>query len=581
MKKSGRNILKTLKHYDKKNLKLDLSSGLSVAALSIPQNMAYALVAGINPIFGLYTSIISKIISTFTSRSNYIIVGPTNLMAMAIASNLTNVQEGSYIEYVILLTFLVGIFQIIAGILKLGRLVRYVSHPVIVGLTTGAALLIGVSQLENLTGINVGRSYNIFFELFYLFKKITSINFITLLFGIITIIVIIGIKKSQFKIPAYLFGVIIVTLISMVSGLSDTMSTVGRINISSFSIHLPNLNPGLILNLSTKALAVAIVGLIQTLAVVKSISTRANEDLNINKEFVSQGLMNFGLSFFNGFASSASFTNTFTNYQSGAKTRISELISALSILIFILFFNFFIKFIPISSLAGLILIVAYNMVNIEGIKELIRATKADTLIFILTFLATIISPRIEYAVYLGVLFSVISVMKDISKASVGHLKYDENSHAKIVQTVPEEVEDDEYIILDLIGDFSFSAADSFKYELEHVSDAGCGYIIRIRNIDNIDITSINELKKFINEVQHQDREVLISGVNQNKYEILKNLGIIDMVGEDNIFFESDMVLSSTVDAVEQAENNNNNHKNDKNKNKEKIDEKEEKKEEDN
>src|SRR6056297_2409182 len=158
MKKSGRNILKTLKQYDKKNLKLDLSSGLSVAALSIPQNMAYALVAGINPIFGLYTSIISQIISTFTSRSNYIIVGPTNLMAMAIASNLTNVQEGSYIEYVILLTFLVGIFQIIAGLLKLGRLVRYVSHPVIVGLTTGAALLIGVSQLENFTGINVGRS---------------------------------------------------------------------------------------------------------------------------------------------------------------------------------------------------------------------------------------------------------------------------------------------------------------------------------------------------------------------------------------------------------------------------------------
>ena len=112
------------------------------------------------------------------------------------------------------------------------------------GLTTGAALLIGVSQLENFTGINVGRSYNIFFELFYLFKKITSINFITLLFGIITMIVIIGIKKSQFKIPAYLFGVLIVTLISMVSGLSDAMSTVGRINISSFSIHLPNLNPG-------------------------------------------------------------------------------------------------------------------------------------------------------------------------------------------------------------------------------------------------------------------------------------------------------------------------------------------------
>ncbi|HKL12838.1 MAG TPA: SulP family inorganic anion transporter [Halanaerobiales bacterium] len=561
MKKSGKNILKTLKNYNKKDLKSDLSSGLSVAALSIPQNMAYALVAGINPIYGLYTSIISKIISTFTSKSNYIIVGPTNLMAMAIASNLTSIQENMYLESVILLTFLVGIFQIIAGILNLGKLVRYVSHPVIVGLTTGAALIIGVGQIENLTGINVGRSYNIFAEIYYLILNVKTIDIITILFGFITIITIIIIKKSKLEIPSYLFGVLIVTFITMVMGLNDTINTVGNISLSSFTINIPHIETGLMLKLSTKALAVAIVGLIQTLAVVKSISNRANEDLNINKEFISQGLMNFGLSFFNGFASSASFTNTFTNYQGGAKTRISELISAFSILVFIVFFNFFIKFIPISSLAGLILIVAFNMVDITEIKELIRATKADTIIFILTFLATIISPRIEYAVYLGVLFSIISVMKDISKASVGHLKYDENSHAKIVQTVPEDVEDDEYIILDLIGDFSFSAADSFKYELEHVSDAGCGYIIRIRNIDNIDITSINELKKFIKEVQHQDREVLISGVNQNKYEILKNLGIIDMVGEDNIFFESDMVLSSTVDAVEQAEINNKNGKN--------------------
>src|SRR6056297_1311423 len=561
MNKKGRNIFNTIKKYKRSYFKSDLYSGLSVATLCIPQNMAYALIAGLNPIYGLYTSIVSQIISNITGRSSYIIVGPTNLMAMAIASNLNYVAKNNYLEMVILLTFLVGIFQIIAGILNLGKLVRYVSHPVIVGLTTGAALIIGVGQIENLTGINVGRSYNIFAEIYYLILNVKTIDIITILFGFITIITIIIIKKSKLEIPSYLFGVLIVTFITMVMGLNDTINTVGNISLSSFTINIPHIETGLMLKLSTKALAVAIVGLIQTLAVVKSISNRANEDLDINKEFISQGLMNCGLSFFNGFASSASFTNTFTNYQSGAKTRISELISALSILIFILFFNFFIKFIPIASLAGLVLIVAYNMLDLGEMRELIVATKADTLIFILTFLATISSPRIEYAVYLGVLLSLISVLKDISKASVGHLKYDENSHAKIVQTVPEDVEDDEYIILDLIGDFSFSAADSFKYELEHVSDAGCGYIIRIRNIDNIDITSINELKKFIKEVQHQDREVLISGVNQNKYEILKNLGIIDMVGEANIFFESDMVLSSTVDAVEQAEINNKNGKN--------------------
>jgi len=554
MNKKGRNIFNTIKKYKRSYFKSDLYSGLSVATLCIPQNMAYALIAGLNPIYGLYTSIVSQIISTITGRSSYIIVGPTNLMAMAIASNLNYVAKNNYLEMVILLTFLVGIFQIIAGLLKLGKLVRYVSHPVIVGLTTGAAIIIGVGQIKNLIGIEIDRTYNIFVEFYKLIFNLNTVNIISLILGSLTIVIILLFEKSHYKVPSYLLGVIIATLITMVFGLGPVVNTVGKLNLDNFQISLPNLNTSEILNISSKSLAVAIVGLIQTLAVVKSISVREKEELDINKEFISQGLMNFGLSFFSGFASSASFTNTFANSQSGAKTRISELISALSILIFIIFFGFFIRYIPIASLAGLVLIVASKMVKLDELKELIKSTKADTIIFVLTFLATISSPRIEYAIYLGVLLSIISVLKSSSKAKVGHLKYDEDSHTKIVQTVPKEIADDEYIILNLVGDFTFSAADSFKYELEHVSNAGCGYIIRIRNIDNIDITSINELKKFINEVHHDDREVLISGVNQKKYKILKNLGIIEMIGEDNVFFEKDMVLSSTVDAVEYLDN---------------------------
>jgi SulP family sulfate permease len=553
MLKKGENIINIIKNYKGKYFKSDIYAGLSVATLCIPQNMAYALIAGLNPIYGLYTSIVSQIISTLTGKSSYIIVGPTNLMAMAIASNLNMVQQSRYLEIVILLTFLVGVFQIIAGLFKFGKLVRYVSHPVIVGLTTGAALIIGIGQIKNFLGVSLQSTYNMFDELYKLVLSFTSINLIAILMGILTILIIVILEKSKYKVPSYLFGVLVVTILTMVFGFDKMINTVGSLDLDTFSLSIPTLNIGTVFNISTKALAVALVGLIQTLAVVKSVSTRSNEELDINKEFLSQGVMNLGLSFFNGFASSASFTNTFANYQGGAKTRISELVSAISILIFIVFFNFFIKFIPISSLAGLVLIVAYNMVDQNEVKEILNATKADTLIFILTFLATISLPRIEYAVYFGVLLSLISVLKDSSEASVSHLKYDEDSHAKIVTTEPEEIADDEYIILDLVGDFTFSSADSFKDKLENVSDAGCGYIIRIRNIDNIDITSINELKKFIKEVQDNDREVLISGVNDNKYKILKNLGIIQLIGEENIFYKSDMILSSTVNAVEKAE----------------------------
>ncbi|MFO7815005.1 MAG: SulP family inorganic anion transporter [Halanaerobiales bacterium] len=557
MNNKGKNFIEVIKEYKKNYLQKDFSSGISIAALAIPQNMAYALIVGLNPIYGLSTSIISKIISTFTGKSNYIIVGPTNLMAMAIASNLSLVSDESYFETVILLTLLVGVFQIIAGFLKVGKLVKYVSHPVIVGLTTGAAIIIGVGQLKNFIGISIIRTYNIFIEFYFLIVNYKEINYLSILLGLLTIFLIILVDKSKYKVPPYLFGVIGTTLIVIVFGLNNQVEIVGSLNLSNFKISIPSFSPSLIINLSTKGLAVAIVGLIQTLAVVKSISNRTNEELDINKEFISQGITNFGLSFFNGFASSASFTNTFANYQAGAKTRISELITALAILIFVFFFNFFINFIPISALAGLVLVVAYNMIDIEEIKELLNATKADTLIFILTFLATVSSPRIEYAVYFGVLLSIISVIKDSSEANVGHLKYDKETNSKIVETAPEEIDDNEYIILDLIGDFTFSAADSFKYKLEDVSESGLGYIIRVRNIENMDITSINELKKFIKEVQSREREVLISGVNEKKYETLKNLGIIQLIGEDKIFYESDTILSSTLDAVEQAKKENN------------------------
>lgn len=553
--KNGKNIIDTIKSYKNKYFKSDIFSGLSVATLCIPQNMAYALIAGLNPIYGLYTSIISQILSTITGKSSYIIVGPTNLMAMAIASNLNYVQDDKYLEVVILLTFLVGVFQILAGFFKLGKLVRYVSHPVIVGLTSGAAIIIGIGQVKNFLGVSIGRTYNVFIEVYQLFLKAGSINYLSLLLGLITILTILLIKKSNYDIPAYLFGIIFATVIVILFNFENSINTVGRLNLSGFALNVPKLGSESLIDISTKALAVAIVGLIQTLAVVKSISNRAQEELDINKEFISQGIMNFGLSFFNGFASSASFTNTFANYQGGAKTRISELISALSILVFIFFFNFFIRYIPIAALAGLVLLVAYNMIEVSEIRELAKATKADTLIFGLTFLATISSPRIEYAVYLGVMLSLFSVLKDSAEASVSHLKYDEDSHSKIVQTVPKEIQDDEYVILDLVGDFTFSSADSFKYKLDHVSDSGCGYIIRLRNIDNIDITSINELKKFIKRIQDEDKEVLMSGINQKKYKILKDLGIVDLIGEENIFYENDMVLSSTVDAVKQAEEN--------------------------
>ncbi|GAB6136979.1 SulP family inorganic anion transporter [Halanaerobaculum tunisiense] len=541
-----------IRNYKFKFLASDLLAGLSVAALSLPQNMAYALIAGVNPVYGLYTSIVSKIIATVVGVSNHMIVGPTNLMAMAIASNLNFVQQGSYLEAVLVLTFLVGVFQLLLGIFKLGNLVNYISHSVIVGLITGTAFIIGVGQLPNLLEVTVGKTPNLFYTLKVIISNLGQVDLVALSLGLLTIAIILIGEQIGEKFPSYLFAISIATLVVYIFNLGDSLQVVGHLPASLPKFQMLEFNFKLLTKLSTKALAVAIVGLIQTLAVVKSLESKTEQEIEINKEFIGQGLINLGTPFYSGFASAGSFTNSFVNYQAGAKTRLAELVAAITIALFLILFNPVVRYIPITGLAALIMIVAVKMIDREEIILNLKADKADSLIFIVTLFATILLPRLEYAIYLGVLISLVVVVKESSKVKMEQMSYDEDSDTKLSYKEPEEVTKDEYVVLDIAGDLNFSAADNLKKELNSLEAKG--FVIRVKNIDRIDLTSVKELEKFISKVQADKQQVLLSGVGEDKYEILNELGIISQVGEENVFYTQDEFLSSTIDAVESAEN---------------------------
>jgi SulP family sulfate permease len=336
--------------------------------------------------------------------------------------------------------------------------------------------------------------------------------------------------------------------------MEDKLSIVGKLPASLPKFKLIDFNIQFMTQVSTKALAVAIVGLIQTLAVVKSLETRTEEKVDVNKEFIGQGVINMAASCYRGFASAGSFTNSFLNYQLGAKSRISELIAAIFIGIFIVLFNPIVRYIPIASLAGLVILVATQMISKREIIEVFRATKADTLIFVVTFGATILLPRLEQAVYLGVIISLIVVLKESSTANVSPVGYDEEVDSKLAQKEVGEAKEDEYVVIDLAGSLNFSAAEDFKEKLDEVFTDQKAFVIRVRNIDRIDLTSVKELDRFINRVQEKGGDILLSGVEEDNYEILKDFGIIAKIGEDNVFFSESGLLSSTVDAVKSAEN---------------------------
>ena len=556
------NFIKMIKNYKLEFLKQDFLAGLSVAAIALPQNMAYALIIGVNPIYGVYTSIVSMILATLAGVSSYMIVGPTNMMAMAIASSLKFVTGENYLAVLFLLTLLIGIFQLLFGLFKLGNLVNYVSHPVIIGLSTGAALLIGVGQLQNFLGLSLAGGPNLFTNIYTVAINLDQVNLLTVYLGILTILTILIIQKINSKLPSYLITLIVITLLVFAFDLQNQVEVIGDLPASIPEFNLISISVPYLGEILTKSLSIALLGLIQTLAVVKSLTARTGEEADINKEFIGQGIINIGCSFFSSFAIAGSFAKSFANYQAGAKTRLSEFFVALAIIIFMLLFSPVFKYIPIVALAGLVIVVAVSMIDIAELKQAFQTTKGDALIFISTFIATITAPSIDYAIYFGVLVSIIVVLRESSKVNIKPVHYEEDPkkgelrQTENVDELAEDLEEDkkveekDCIVVDLSGNLHFSSVDNLKAELERLLPTGENFVIRMRNIERMDLTIIRELKGFIAKVHDKGGLVKIAGVNKKLYKVLENSGIIDKVGEENIFEIEGILLNSTKQALD-------------------------------
>ena len=544
--------------YKKKYLKNDFSAGLAVAAVSFPQVMAYALLAGVNPVYGLYTFIMSTIIATFTGRSSYMVVGPTNMVAVTIASSLNAleiVDAGNYMQFVFLLTFMIGAVQVVLGSLQVGSLVHFVSQPVIVGLTVGVSLIIMTSQLEKILGLTLENSGgNVLSVLYSVLTHLDVINFYAFFMGIFSIGVIIFCKKFVSWLPPYLFSVSISLIIVYLFNLENYLEVVGEFRSSLPAFNIPAFDFQEMRTLFSAALSIAILGFTQVLSIVKVMEKRTGEEAELNREFIGQGIMNMVCSFFSSFAATGSFTKSFTNLEVGAKSRISELISGLTVLLFMILFGGIVSYIPISSLAGIVILVAFYMIDMEEIKKHFSTTKFDAVIFSATFITTILTPRLDYAIYFGVIVSFILVLKNTSEINYSHISYEEDEEENFSQESLQEVKEDEYIVINLSGSLHFNTSENLKNKLNKSFREDKIFVIRMRRIENIDITAIQELEKFVDRVQASGGEVIMCGLDKELCDILKQYGLYDKIGEENCFSARDDIFRSTKKAIKKAEN---------------------------
>lgn len=426
--------LQWLPNYNKEDLSGDVSAGMIVAVMLIPQGMAYAMLAGLPPVIGLYSATIPLFVYALLGSSKQLAVGPVAIVSLLVFRGVSSLAEpgtDEYIAYVFLLSLMVGVIKLILGLLRLGVLVNFVSHAVISGFTSAAAIIIGLSQLNHLLGFELPQSENVFVLLLLAAQQFSGIHPLTFLLGLGSIAVMVFLKRVAPRFPAPLLVVAGSTLIVYLFQLDQWgVKIVGDIPKGIPRFSLPAFSMESITSLFPIAITIAFIGYMESIAIAKAIASKENYQVDANKELRALGLANIVGSFFSSYPVTGGFSRSAVNYQSGARTGLASMITVFLIFLTLLFFTPVFYYLPRTVLAAIIMVAVFGLIDVKEAKRLFQLKKVDGWTLLITFVATLVL-GIEDGILLGVAVSLLvfiarsarphtAVLGDLSKQNVFH-----------------------------------------------------------------------------------------------------------------------------------------------------------------
>ena len=539
-----------MRNYRGRHLRADLVAGLTVAVVAVPQSMALALVIGLPIQVGLYASIVPTIMASLWGSSAHLITGPTTAISLVVFTSLSELAApgtSKYLELAFVLSLMVGVMQAGMGIARLGVLLNFVSHSVILGFSAGAAVLIGFSQIPGILGLDIAKGRSFHGALSEIATHFHMIHGVTLLLGILTIVVVVVLKKLKPSWPGTLIAMLVSgVLVNMFDLESRGVAVIGAIPRSLPPFHIPDFHlmadggrlvPG--------ALAICLLGLVEALSIAKAIAGSTRQRLNVNQEFIGQGLANISAGFFSGFPGSGSFVRSAVNFRSGAKTPMSGVVSGLAVAGTVLVAAPLAGNLPVASLSGVLLVVAFGMIHLKDITKAIRATRNDAAVLVVTFLSTLFL-NIEFAVYVGVLLSI-------------GLHMATTSHPRIYSTVPDFKTGQmagathgrmccQMDIIRIEGSIFFGSAAFVQEDLQRRLKSHpelSSILIRMHQVNNFDASGVQVLELVAEEVRARGGGLYFSGVNTRVFQVFKNSGLLKEVGETHF-------RSTTGSAIRQA-----------------------------
>lgn len=541
-----------IKNYSFGHFKGDLNAGLTVGIMLIPQGMAYAVLAGLPPIYGLYASIIPLILYAIFGTSRQLAVGPVamvSLLVVAGVGELAEVGSERFIQLAIMTAMGVGVFQLLMGVFRMGFLVNFLSHPVLSGFTSAAALIIGASQFKNLLGIDLPRTNYVHEIVLGVFGKIADIDPFTAAIGIGSIALIIGIRSWKSSFPSALVVVVLGTLITAGFGLDQKgVAIVGEIPQGLPSLKILPLNLGDFYELLPTILVISLVGYMESIAVAKAIANKHGYKVDPNQELVGLGIANIGGALFQSYPTTGGFSRTAVNDQAGSKTGMASIISAIIIALTVLLLTPLFYYLPMAVLASIIIVAVAGLFDTEEIKYLWQTDRKDLSMLGATFIATL-TLGIEEGILVGVVLSLIVVIYSSSKPHSTELgRLGETSNFRNIKRYPEAKTDEKVLIYRFDSQLFFANVTYFQDRLGNlITNRGDDLelvILDASAINYIDSTGIHALRDLIEDLRGKDIELYIAGAIGPVRDKLKTCDIIKKMGSKNFFFDVNDALSA-------------------------------------
>jgi len=550
-------ITKEIRRYFLGKFRADLTAGLTVAMVVVPQGMAYAAIAGVNPIYGLFTAIIPAIIAALFGSFPYLVTGPTNPTALVTASVLlTYSDRTNYLEFVLALAILAGLFKLVLGLLKLGSLTKYISNSVLVGFLTGAGVLIITGQIDNLLGITLTKSGNLWHVIMDIFTNLSKAEVTNIAISLGSIIIMILIQRINRKLPASLITIILAALLVYFAGWEDQrirlVSDIGLPEQVGLRFHIPSISLREFASLGVSGAAVAVFSLMETVSIAKAMSQMSGDRLDSSKEMIGQGLASFIGGFFLCMPSSGSPSRTVVNMVNGAKTRVSAILSGLSVFIFLMLFSNLIGYIPIPTLAAVVVISSAGLININLIKFTWQSSIQSRLAMILTIVSTLVLP-LEYAIYMGILSTILIYLIQSSHINLTYII--EDDEGRFIELPMNDIEkhNPEIAIINIEGDLYFAAVEDLQEQIEQIFQTDLKVLIlRFRRTHFLGSTGVMALERLIKSTHEKNIRILFCGLQEDIREPLDSAGVTDTIGQKHIFTADHHLYKSTHQALVKA-----------------------------